>query len=173
MISARRFTNSCHFRMIPEGTSIECATIELRSCGSEVVLSLWILPFIEKRYHRDVEHARARALYRFRSGLLAGPAIQNNNPDHGRDHQRATESRCQCPVIYCRDLHVCRLGGAANAICEVGHKATANFADPRRGSGIDVTTGARPCLHTPIDLIVGHLLFNHLVGLCEQCGREL
>jgi hypothetical protein len=72
----------------------------------------------------------------FRSGrgLLAGPAIQNNNPDHGCDHQRATESRCQCPVIYCRDLHVCRLGGAANAICEVGHKATANFADPRRGS---------------------------------------
>jgi hypothetical protein len=25
-------------------------------------------------------------------------------------------------------LHVCRLGGAANAICEVGHKATGNFA---------------------------------------------
>src|SRR5262249_60093216 len=65
--------------------------------------------------------------------LLAAPAIQNNNPDHGCDHQRATESRCQCPVIYCRDLHVCRLGGVANAICEVGHKATANFADPRRG----------------------------------------
>src|SRR5262245_9923842 len=53
---------------------------------------------------------RARALYRFRSGLLAGPAIQNNNPDQGCDHQRATESRCQSPVIYCRDLHVCRLG---------------------------------------------------------------
>src|SRR5262245_42879889 len=85
-------------------------------------------PFIEKRYRRDIEHARARALYRFRSGLLAGPAIQNNNPDQGCDHQRATESRCQSPVIYCRDLHVCRLGGAANAICEVGHKATANFA---------------------------------------------
>ena len=80
-----------------------------------------VRPFIEKRYRRDVEHARARALYRFRSGLLAGPAIQNNNPDQGCDHQRATESRCQCPVIYCRDLHVCRLGGAANAICEVGH----------------------------------------------------
>src|SRR5215510_11366041 len=30
----------------------------------------------------------------------------------------------------------CRLGGAANAICEVGHKATGNFADSRRGSGI-------------------------------------
>jgi hypothetical protein len=40
-----------------------------------------VRPFIEKRYRRDVEHARARALYRFRSGLLAGPAIQNNNPD--------------------------------------------------------------------------------------------
>jgi len=80
-----------------------------------------VRPFIEKRYRRDVEHARARALYRFRSGLLAGPAIQNNNPDQGCDHQRATESRCQCPVIYCRDLHLCRLGGAANAICEVGH----------------------------------------------------
>ena len=26
------------------------------------------------------------------SELLAGPAIQNNNPDHGGDHQRATES---------------------------------------------------------------------------------
>ena len=91
---------------------------------------------IEKRYRRDVEHAQARALYRFRSGLLAGPAIQNNNPDHGCDHQRATESRCQCPVIYCRDLHVCRLRGAANAICEVGHKATGNFAALRRGSGI-------------------------------------
>src|SRR5258707_11057945 len=35
MISARRFTISCHFRMISEGTSIECATLELRSCGSE------------------------------------------------------------------------------------------------------------------------------------------
>src|SRR5438132_13021783 len=33
MISARRFTISCHFRMISEGTSIECATLELRSCG--------------------------------------------------------------------------------------------------------------------------------------------
>jgi hypothetical protein len=95
-----------------------------------------VRPFIEKRYRRDVEHARARAFYRFRSGLLAGPAIQNNKPDHGCDHQRATESRCQCPVIYCRDLHVCRLGGAAKAICEVDHKATGNFADPRRGSGI-------------------------------------
>jgi len=40
-----------------------------------------VRPFIEKRYRRDVEHARARALYRFRSGQLAGPAIQNNNPD--------------------------------------------------------------------------------------------
>ena len=38
--------------------------------------------------------------------LLAAPEIQNKNPDHGCDHQRATESRCQCPVIYCRDLHV-------------------------------------------------------------------
>src|SRR5262245_50507961 len=115
-------------------------------------------PFIEKRYRRrrDVEHARARALYRFRSGLLAGPAIQNNNPDHGCDYQRATESRCQCPVIYCRDLHVCRLGGAANAMCEVGRKATRNFVDPRRGSGI-VMSLRGPCLHTPIDLIVGHL----------------
>src|SRR5215470_11444124 len=64
------------------------------------------------------------------SGLPAGSAIQNNNPDHGRDHQRATESRCQCPVIYCRDLHVCRLGGAANAICEVGHIVTANLPTP-------------------------------------------
>src|SRR6266446_3332885 len=27
-ISARRFTISCHFRMISEGTSIECATLE-------------------------------------------------------------------------------------------------------------------------------------------------
>src|SRR6266550_919458 len=39
MISARRFTISCHFRMISKGTSIECATLELRSCGSEAVLS--------------------------------------------------------------------------------------------------------------------------------------
>ena len=108
-----------------------------------------VRPFIEKRYRRDVEQARARALYRFRSGLLVCPAIQNNNPDYGCDHQRTTESRCQCPVIYCRDLHVCRIGGAANAICEVGHKATANFADPRRGSGIVMSLrGARPCLHT-------------------------
>src|SRR5208337_482115 len=29
-----------------EGTSIECATLELRSCGSEAVLSPWILPFM-------------------------------------------------------------------------------------------------------------------------------
>src|SRR6266404_6139036 len=28
MISARRFTISCHFRMISEGTSIECAKLE-------------------------------------------------------------------------------------------------------------------------------------------------
>src|SRR3977135_2243034 len=35
MISARRFTNSCHFRMISEGTSIECAGLKLRSCGSQ------------------------------------------------------------------------------------------------------------------------------------------
>src|SRR5216683_6555484 len=33
MISARRFTNSCHFRMISEGTSIECAALELRYSG--------------------------------------------------------------------------------------------------------------------------------------------
>src|SRR5262245_31150371 len=91
-----------------------------------------VRPFIDIRYRRDVEHARARPLYRFRSGLLAGPAIQNNNPDHGCDDQRATESRCQCPVIYCRDLHVCRLGGAANGICEVGHKATGNMCGATR-----------------------------------------
>src|SRR5467141_3379023 len=35
MISARRFTSSCHFRMISEGTSIECGRLELRSCGSQ------------------------------------------------------------------------------------------------------------------------------------------
>ena len=47
MISARRFTSSCHFRMISEGTSIECATlVELRSCGSEAALSPWILSFM-------------------------------------------------------------------------------------------------------------------------------
>src|SRR4029077_14297884 len=46
MISARRFTNSCHFRMISEGTSIECAALELRSCGSEAVPSLSILPLM-------------------------------------------------------------------------------------------------------------------------------
>src|SRR5947208_9788469 len=28
MISARKFTISCHFRMISEGTSIKCATLE-------------------------------------------------------------------------------------------------------------------------------------------------
>src|SRR5215471_5131786 len=118
-------------RFTPESGPVRCNS----------VCPLWaksghsrrVRPFIEKRYRRDVEHARARAHYRFRSGLLAGPLIQNNNPDHGCEHQRATESRCQCPVIYCRDLHVCRLGGAANAICEVGHKATANFADLRKG----------------------------------------
>src|SRR4051794_21878340 len=33
MISARRFTISCHLRMISEGTSIECVTLD--SCGSE------------------------------------------------------------------------------------------------------------------------------------------
>jgi hypothetical protein len=48
MISARRFTNSCHFRMISEGTSVECATLELRSCGSEAALSPWILSFMEQ-----------------------------------------------------------------------------------------------------------------------------
>src|SRR5467141_816933 len=37
MISARRSTNSCHFWMISEGTSLECATLDLRSCGSEVI----------------------------------------------------------------------------------------------------------------------------------------
>src|SRR6476646_7090671 len=37
MISARRFTNSCHFRTISGGTSVECAALELRSCGSEAV----------------------------------------------------------------------------------------------------------------------------------------
>src|SRR5882757_1255972 len=34
MISARRFTNSCHFRMISEGTSIECARLALRSTSA-------------------------------------------------------------------------------------------------------------------------------------------
>ena len=43
------------------------------------------------------------------------------------------------PVIYCRDLHVCRLGGAANAICEVGHKATTNLADISRLESVDVS----------------------------------
>ena len=42
MTSASRSTISCHFRMITEGTSIECATLEPRSCGSEAVLSPWI-----------------------------------------------------------------------------------------------------------------------------------
>src|SRR5215510_8275761 len=134
-----------HVRFTPESGHVQ----RTRSCllWANSGHSRRVRPFIEKRYRRDVEHARARALYRFRSGLLAGPAIQNNNPDQGCDHQRATESRCQSPVIYCRDLHVCRLGGAANAICEVGHKATTNFADPRKGSGIDMSLrGARPCL---------------------------
>jgi hypothetical protein len=61
-------------------------------------------------------------------------------------------------------LHVCRLGGAANAICEVGHKATTNFADPRRGS--EIVMSLRPCLHTPIDLIVGHLASPRI---CKKC----
>src|SRR6266478_4812293 len=40
MISARRFTISCHFRMISEGTSIECASLELRSCDIKVFFSI-------------------------------------------------------------------------------------------------------------------------------------
>src|SRR5271167_418228 len=55
MISARRFTNSCHFRMISEGTSVECATLELRSCGSEAVLPPWILSSIGAVLRRPLE----------------------------------------------------------------------------------------------------------------------
>jgi hypothetical protein len=56
MISASKSAISCNFLMISEGTSIECgldgvqelsltvmATLELRFCGSEAVLSPWIL----------------------------------------------------------------------------------------------------------------------------------
>src|ERR1700688_3491779 len=50
MISARRFTISCHFRMISEGTSIDGATLELRSCGSEAVLSPRILSFMRSMF---------------------------------------------------------------------------------------------------------------------------
>src|SRR5258708_29826467 len=55
MISARRFTISCHFRMISEGTSIECATLALRSCGSGAVLSPWILSFMRSSSSLDGE----------------------------------------------------------------------------------------------------------------------
>jgi hypothetical protein len=140
--AALSFTDTARILRVLVSISNVCFTPESGHVRCTSLCLLWaksghsrqVRPFIEKRYRRDVEHARARAraLYRFRSGLLAGPVIQNNNPDHGCDYQRATESRCQCPVIYCGDLHVCRLGGAANAICEVGHKATGNFADPRR-----------------------------------------
>jgi hypothetical protein len=34
----------------------------------------------------------ARATSAVEPGLLATPAIQSNKPDHGCDHQRATES---------------------------------------------------------------------------------
>src|SRR5262249_50288542 len=45
------------------------------------------------------------------------------------------------PSNLCRDLHIFRLGGAANAIREVGHKATANFCRPqKRLRNSDVTT---------------------------------
>src|SRR5882757_7969725 len=50
MTSARRFTNSCHFRMISAGTSIECATLELRSCGSAAVVSRSVLPFMGEQF---------------------------------------------------------------------------------------------------------------------------
>src|ERR1700748_1008175 len=50
MISARRFTNSSHCRTSSAGTAIECATLELRSGGSEAVVSRSILPFMGEQF---------------------------------------------------------------------------------------------------------------------------
>src|ERR1700738_3991494 len=76
MISARRFTISCHFRMISEGTSIECATLEA------VILRLRSGPFsVDTLVHAE------QFLGLDGEGSITAPAAACDSP-HGRPDRR-------------------------------------------------------------------------------------